>query len=146
MKGEWVCEKLMRNWLSFELKSLQKSVYVPCSEKKMRVHFFVNKSGGGREGGGGGGPWRKGDMWGFRERLKTPHLFSKACMSETNMSIELSTACLYCVHVHLFLCFAVMSNVLRDIKSSMKMHVFEICLIHLDVFFIYSVSKCLMEA
>ena len=40
----------------------------------------------------------------------------------------------------------VVSNVLRDIKSSMKMHVFEICLIHLDAFFIYSVSKCLMEA
>ena len=31
---------------------MQKSVYVPCSEK-MRVHFFVNKSGA--EGGGGGG-------------------------------------------------------------------------------------------
>ena len=61
MKGEWACEKLMRNWPSFELKSLQKSVYVPCSEKKkMRVHFFVNKSGGG--GGGGGGLWRRGDV------------------------------------------------------------------------------------
>ena len=58
MKGEWVCEKLMRNWLSFELKSLQKSVCVPCSEKKMRVHFFVNKSGGG--GGGKGGSVEEG--------------------------------------------------------------------------------------
>ena len=86
MKGEWVCEKLMRNWLSFELKSLQKSVYVPCSEK-MRVHFCCEQE---RRGGGGGGgrgcPWRRGDTWGFRERLKTPHLFSKACMSKTNMS------------------------------------------------------------
>ena len=144
MKGEWVCEKLMRNWLSFELKSLQKSVYVPCSKKKRGFIFFVNKSGGW--GGGGGGPWRRGDTWGLRERLKTPQLFSKACMSKTNMSIELSAVCLYCVHFHLFLCFAVVSNVLRDIKSSMKMHVFEICLIHFDVFFIYSVSKCLMEA
>ena len=62
MKGEWVCEKLMRNWLSFELKSLQKSVYVPCSEK-MRVHFFVNKSGGGGGGGGvGGGGGTRGDL------------------------------------------------------------------------------------
>ena len=42
----WVCEKLMRNWLFFGLKSLQKSVYVRV-QKKMRVHFFVNKSGGG---------------------------------------------------------------------------------------------------
>ena len=39
MKGEWVCEKLMRNWLSFELKSLQKSVYVPCSEKNEGSFF-----------------------------------------------------------------------------------------------------------
>ena len=142
MKGEWECEKLMRNWLFFGLKSLQKSVYVPCSEKN-EGSFFVNKSGGG---GGGGGVHRGGGTWGFRERLKTPHLFSKACMSKTNMSIELSAVCLYCVHLHLFLCFAVVSNVLRDIKSSMKMHVFVICLIHSDVFFIYSVSKCLMEA
>ena len=99
-------------------------------------------------GGGGGGPWRRGGggTWGFRERLKTLHLFSKACMSKTNMSIELSAVCLYCVQLHLFLCFAVVSNVLRDIKSSMKMQVFEICLIHLDLFFIYSVGKCLMEA
>ena len=58
MKGEWVCEKLMRNWLSFELKSLQKSVYVPCSEKNEgSFFFFVNKSGGGGEG-----PWRRGDV------------------------------------------------------------------------------------
>ena len=142
MKGEWVCEKLMRNWLSFELKSLQKSVYVPCSEKNEGLFFCEQE----RRREGGGGPWRRGDTWGFRERLKTPHLFSKACMSKTNMSIELSVVCLHCVHLHLFLCFAVVSNVLRDTKSSMKMHVFEICLIHLDVFFIYSVSKCLMEA
>ena len=141
MKGEWVCEKLMRNWLSFELKSLQKSVYVPCSEKNEGSFFCEQERR--REGGC---PWRRGDTWGFRERLKTPHLFSKACMSKTNMSIELSAVCLYFVHLHLFLCFVVVSNVLRDIKSSMKMHVFEICLIHLDVFFIYSVSKCLMEA
>ena len=40
MKGEWVCEKLMRNWLSFKLKSLQKSVYVPCSEKNEGSFFF----------------------------------------------------------------------------------------------------------
>ena len=74
-------------------------------QKKMRVHFFVNKSGGGwGEVHGGGG------TWGFRERLKTPHLFSKACMSKTNMSIELSAVCLYCVHLHLFLCFAVVSK------------------------------------
>ena len=132
----------MRNWLSFELKSCRK-VYMYRVQKKMRVHFFGNKSGGG---GGEGGSVEGGGMWGFRERLKTPHLFSKACMSKTNMSIELSVVCLYCVHLHLFLCFAVVSNVLRDIKSSMKMHVFEICLIHLDVLFIYSVSKCLMEA
>ena len=57
MKGEWVCEKLMRNWLSFELKSLRKSVYVPCSEKN-EGSFFVNKSGGG--GGGGGGSVEEG--------------------------------------------------------------------------------------
>ena len=49
MKGEWVCEKLMRNWLSFELKSLQKSVYAPCSEKH-EGYFFVNK-GSVEEGG-----------------------------------------------------------------------------------------------
>ena len=141
MKGEWVCEKVMRNWLFFGLKSLQKSVYVPCSEKNEGSFFCEQerRMGGGEVHGGGG-------TWGFRERLKTPHLFSKACMSKTNMSIELSSVCLYCVHLHLFLCFAVVSNVLRDIKSSMKMHVFVICLIHLDVFFIYSVSKCLMEA
>ena len=141
MKGEWVCEKLMRNWLSFELTSLQKSVYVPCSEKN-EGSFFCEQE----RRRGGGGLWRRGDTWGFRERLKAPHLFSKACMSKTNMSIELSAVCLYCVHLHLFLCFAVVSNVLRDIKSSMKMHVFEICFIHLDVYFIYSVSKCPMEA
>ena len=39
----------MRNWLSFELKSLQESVYVPCSEKN-ECSFFVNKSRGGGEG------------------------------------------------------------------------------------------------
>ena len=54
MKGEWVCEKLMRNWLSFELKSLQKSVYVPCSKKKMRVHFFCEQERRMGRGGGGG--------------------------------------------------------------------------------------------
>ena len=140
MKGEWVCEKLMRNWLSFELKSLQKSVYVPCSEKN-EGSFFCKQ-----ERRRVGVSWRRGDTWGFRERLKTPHLFSKACMSKTNMSTELSAVCLYFVHLHLFVCFVVVSNVLRDIKSSMKMHVFEICLIVFDVFFIYSVSKCLMEA
>ena len=48
----------MRNWLSFELKSLQKSVYVPCSEKNEGSFFFVNKSGGG--GGGGGGSVEEG--------------------------------------------------------------------------------------
>ena len=134
----------MRNWLSFELKSLQKSVYVPWSEKNEGSFFCEQerRRGEGVRGGGGGG----GGTWGFRERLKTPHLFSKACMSKTNMSIELSAVCLYFVHLHLFLCFVVVSDVLGDIKSSMKMHVFEICLIHLDVFFIYSVSKCLMEA
>ena len=105
----------------------------------------MNKSRGGG-GGGGGVRGGGGDTWGFRERLKTPHLFSKACMSKTNISIELDAVCLYFVHLHLSLCFAVVSNDLRDIKSSMKMHVFEICLIHLDVFFIYLVSKCLMEA
>ena len=42
----------MRNWLFFGLKSLQKSVYVPCSEK-MRVHFFCEQER--RRGGGGGG-------------------------------------------------------------------------------------------
>ena len=61
MKGEWVCEKLMRNWLFFGLKSLQKSVYVPCSEK-MRIHFFVNKSGGG---GGGGLSMEEGERGDF---------------------------------------------------------------------------------
>ena len=40
----------MRNWLFFGLKSLQKSVYVPCSEKN-ESSFFVNKSGGGGVGG-----------------------------------------------------------------------------------------------
>ena len=50
MKGEWVCEKLMRIWLSLELKSLQKSVYVPCSEKN-EGSFFCEQEG--REGGGG---------------------------------------------------------------------------------------------
>ena len=44
----------MRNWLSFELKSLQKSVYVPFSEKH-EGSFFVNKSGGGGGGVRGGG-------------------------------------------------------------------------------------------
>ena len=139
----------VRYWLSFELKSLQKSAYAPCSEKNEGL-FFCEQERRKVGWGGGGGRGRvsveEGDTWGFRERLKTPHLFSKAFMSKTNMSIELSAVCLYFVHLHLFLCFVVVSNVLRDIKSSMKMHVFEIYLIHLDVFFIYSVSKCLMEA
>ena len=58
MKGEWVCEQLMRNWLSFELKSLQKSVYVPCSEKNEGSFFCEQERRGGGEGvrGGGGTP------------------------------------------------------------------------------------------
>ena len=56
MKGEWVCEKLMRNWLSFELKSLQKSVYVPRSEKNEGSFFCEQewrRRGVGVRGGGG---------------------------------------------------------------------------------------------
>ena len=56
MKGEWVCEKLMGNWLFFGLKSLQKSVYVPCSEKN-EGSFFCEQ-----ERRRGGGPLRRGDV------------------------------------------------------------------------------------
>ena len=64
MKGEWVCEKLMRNWLSFELKSLQKSVYVPCSEKN-EGSFFCEQEW---RGGGGGGVREGGGTRGDLER------------------------------------------------------------------------------
>ena len=57
MKGEWVCEKLMRNWLSFELKSLQKIVYVPRSEKNEGSFFCEQER---RRGGGGGGAVEEG--------------------------------------------------------------------------------------
>lgn len=53
MKGEWVCERLLRNWLSFELKSLQKSVYVPCLEKNEGSFFGEQERRRGVRGGGG---------------------------------------------------------------------------------------------
>ena len=58
----WVCEKLMRNWLFFGLKSLQKSAYVPCSEKNEGSFFCEQERRRGGGGGRGGGPWRRGDV------------------------------------------------------------------------------------
>ena len=66
MKGEWVWEKLMRNWLSFDLKSLQKSVYVPCSEKN-EGSFFCEQERRRRGGGGGGSVEERGHMGISRE-------------------------------------------------------------------------------